>query len=422
MRGKGTSRRTPQDAIERVRSHINSFPRVPSHYCRSSSTKKYLEPGLSLTMMYELYCEVCDNESKVPVKLSMYPTIFQNEFNISFKMPKKDRCDRCELYANDTACDEKYQAHILDKTHSKTERNKNRKSPNTATICVDLQNVITLPKAEIKDFFYKRKLNVYNLTAHFSVDKHVYNAIWCEATAGRGANEIASALCSILQAVKSGHPDIKEYTLWSESCVPQNRNSVMTYALKRFMSNHGIDRITQKLCCPGHSNIQKVDNVHSHIEKVLKTKEVFSPVSLVRALKTVRRKALFRIIQMQKHNFVEFQKSLVGLKFNAIPHTCVKSLQYERSLEMFVFFKLSFADESFRETTIYGKPLTRNSGSCKSLPVPKMSQKVPVISAMKKKDLCSMLPYMSEVDRRYYEAKRLCGDCIEEPQQKKQCT
>jgi len=167
MRGKRTSRRTPQDAIERVSSHINSFPRVPSHYCRSSSTKEYLEPGLSLTMMYELSCEVCD---KVPVKLSMYRTIFQNEFNISFKMPKKD--------ANDAACDEKNQAHILDKTHSKTERDKDRKRPNTATICFDLQNVITLPRAEIKNFFYKRKLNVYNLTEHFSVDKHVYNAIW----------------------------------------------------------------------------------------------------------------------------------------------------------------------------------------------------------------------------------------------------
>ena len=98
--------------------------------------------------MYELYCGVYDNDGKVPVKLSMYRTIFQNEFNIAFEMPKKDRCDRCERHANDNACDEKFQAHILDKTHSKTERDKYRKSPNTATICFDLQNVITLPRAK----------------------------------------------------------------------------------------------------------------------------------------------------------------------------------------------------------------------------------------------------------------------------------
>ena len=37
----------------------------------------------------------------------------------------------------------------------------------TAVVCSGLQNVITCPKVDldISSFFYKRKINVYNLTA-----------------------------------------------------------------------------------------------------------------------------------------------------------------------------------------------------------------------------------------------------------------
>lgn len=38
------------------------------------------------------------------------------------------------------------------------------------------------------------------------MSKTAYNAIWCKAVAGRGANEIASALVAILKSVKADHP------------------------------------------------------------------------------------------------------------------------------------------------------------------------------------------------------------------------
>lgn len=99
-------------------------------------------------------------------------------------------------------------------------------------------------------------------------------------------------------------------------------------ALKRFMKDNNIDEIIQKYSCPGHSAIQEVDNIHSHIEKVLRVREVFSPVSLVRVLKNVRRKAPFKIIQMQGHHFTDYQREVIGMKFHQVPFTKVKCLRY----------------------------------------------------------------------------------------------
>jgi hypothetical protein len=50
----------------------------------------------------------------------------------------------------------------------------------------------------------------------------------------------------------------------SYSCVPQNRNSIMTFALKYFLDKSTtLQQIEQKFCQPGHSSIQEVDNIHS---------------------------------------------------------------------------------------------------------------------------------------------------------------
>jgi hypothetical protein len=130
----------------------------------------------------------------------------------------------------------------------------------------DMQNVIACPRVNVSNYFYKRKLNVFNLTAHLSLNKCAYNAMWSEHQAGRGVNEIASALVKILEKVLEDYPLLESITLWSDSCIPQNRNSVMVTALKHFMQNHPILKtIEQKFSEPGHSQIQEIDCVHSHI-------------------------------------------------------------------------------------------------------------------------------------------------------------
>ncbi len=76
-------------------------------------------------------------------------------------------------------------------------------------VVFDLENVITLPKADVGSFFYKRKLTLYNLTAMTS-SKQGYCAIWTECVSGRAGNDIASAFIQILNKVAADHPSVTE--------------------------------------------------------------------------------------------------------------------------------------------------------------------------------------------------------------------
>jgi hypothetical protein len=56
-------------------------------------------------------------------------------------------------------------------------------------------------------------MNVFNLTAHESISKTVFCAIWDESVYGRGGNDIASALIAILEKIYLKYPNISEYNL-----------------------------------------------------------------------------------------------------------------------------------------------------------------------------------------------------------------
>ena len=185
-------------------------------------------------------------------------------------------------------------------------------SNDTAVICFDMENVIALPRANISSFFYKRKLNLYNLTCHLSLGS--YCAIWTEGLAGRGANHIESGLITALDTIVKEYSSIKHLILWSDSCMPQNRNSIISYALLEFMQHHsGIETVQQKFCEPGHSSIQEVDNIHSHIENRLKNTEVFSPISVVQQLLKVNFDNPLNVIQMKANDFKNFKSRLSNL-------------------------------------------------------------------------------------------------------------
>ncbi|KAF2899463.1 hypothetical protein ILUMI_06713, partial [Ignelater luminosus] len=158
-----------------------------------------------------------------------------------------------------------YQNHILEKNAAREERQKDREGK-TAVLTFDLQNVLTCPKADISKFFYKSKLSVYNLTAHLSIFKQVYCDLW----SGRKSSDLASALYKILQNVIEDHPNLEETILWSDSCVPQNRNSIMSFAVQSFLKLHpNLRKITMTYFTPGHSRVQEVESVHSSTERVL---------------------------------------------------------------------------------------------------------------------------------------------------------
>ena len=189
-------------------------------------------------------------------------------------------------------------------------------------MCFDLENVFALPRANVSNFFYRRKLNVFNMTAHCSVDKQGYGAIWIEAQIGRSGNDIASSVMKLLHAIVEDHTDdrrIRKITLWSDSCVPQYRNIVYSTAIRNFMLQHPmVKEIEQKYCQPDHSSVLEVDNYNNQIETACGPAAIFSPAGLIRIIKVVNK---FTVLQMKPEDCKEYQEIAVRCKkYSEIPY------------------------------------------------------------------------------------------------------
>jgi len=93
--------KTKQWKTDLIRQHIGLFPTMASHYCRSKTTRKYLDSKLTITKMYEEFCTFYkekvpsdETDRNVPSQ-NVYRNIFCSEFNLGFFVPKKDQCALC---------------------------------------------------------------------------------------------------------------------------------------------------------------------------------------------------------------------------------------------------------------------------------------------------------------------------------------
>ncbi|GBN80087.1 hypothetical protein AVEN_136882-1 [Araneus ventricosus] len=132
-------------------------------------------------------------------------------------------------------------------------RNEEKINKDMPLLLFDLQNVIPTPHASL---FFLRKLNIYNLTVYYTPNKQVYYASWNETLSGLAGNGIASAFHKILTilAEMSWENDVTESVKWSDSCVPQNRDSIISNSVLHFLKdNPQVKSVTMKCSLPGHS-------------------------------------------------------------------------------------------------------------------------------------------------------------------------
>ena len=367
--GKHCKKKVLEMTKQSIENHINLFPRVESHYCRSISCKQYFDGSLNLKKLYDLYLTYCTRYKILPAKECMYCSIFNTKFNIEFHKSIKDLCDTCYQFciienANEEQI-QKYNKHIASKNETKIERDKDRKlnSPTTTIVCIDLQNVLSLPKSNVGNFFYKRKLSYYNLTGYSSLNKKAYCVLWHEGMSGHSGNDIASAVICMLNQVYKDLPNIDKFLLWFDSCVPQNRNSQMSAALREFLIDHpNIEIIEQKYCKPGHSSIQECDNIHCQIEKSLHSAEIFSPPELVKAMLNVNQCKPFFVYQMQKKDIKNFSKTACLMNYKKVPYFNVITLVYRSNAPGHGYFKNRFTD-IYKEARLSKPKNTRASGS-----------------------------------------------------------
>ena len=359
-RGKKCHSNVTKEQREIVIAHINSFPVIDSHYCRAKTNKKYVQPGLNIERMYDLYKSHCSEKGLPFVKSSYYRHVFNTEFNIGFHVPK----------------------------------------------------------TEFGSFFYKRKLTMYNLIAMTS-SKRGYCATWTEAISGRAGNDIASAFISILKKISIAEPHVTNLICWSDSCVPQNRNSHISQAILEFLyQQEKISSIIMKYSIAGHSGVQEVDNMHKQIKDAMKVAEFYSPVSFLRLLLNVNRNIPYRVIQLNKVDFKDYQSSSKMRMFSRVPYTKVCQLKFDKENLHVTEYKQSHSDENFTTVNI-GHEKKKSTRAVKKQGVnittiesnEKKSIKILTsrcqkcdkqLSAAKTEDIRSMLKHMPLTDREYF--------------------
>ncbi|KAK9747514.1 hypothetical protein QE152_g5209 [Popillia japonica] len=191
-RGRKTPyNKSKEEDVAFVKQHIEMFPTMESHYCRKNTQRLYLDAKLSIRKMYSLYLEFCHDNSRVPLSQSMYRKIFCTAFNLSFFVPKKDRCSLCNRYAEakktESLTDQLealYNNHMARKTNAnltkEADKQRSENDPTFLSITVDLQSVLQVPSGDESLLYYCRKLCVYNFSIYESrFPNEAYCFIFC---------------------------------------------------------------------------------------------------------------------------------------------------------------------------------------------------------------------------------------------------
>ena len=309
--------------------HIASFPRYKSHYTRAESQREFLHPDLSLAKMYELYK---DSTAK-PVSLAMYKKVFYRDFNLRFKQVKKDTCKTCDTFkvlseGRDKATEDleaakrEHEDHLRAADEALQQMNTDLKqaaSDDTLeTLTYDLQKVISLPRIPSNIVFYKRQLSMYNLGVHSGKNNAGYFNVWLENEAGRGAQEIGSALTKHITTYVP--KEVENLILWSGSCGGQNRNIRITILMQHLLQNHQtLQSISFKFRVPGHSFLPN-DSEFGDVECAMKRQQrLYLPEDIIAVMRDCRRKNKFAVSRLSQNDFVtcrELENKLVNRKYD----------------------------------------------------------------------------------------------------------
>ena len=248
--------------------------------------------------MYQLYVEKCAKETPPikPEKRERYSNIFHSNFKLAFHQPKKDQCDVCVAHKdtiNSTAYPLKEHEHRRQmKEKARNYKNaikkmaKEDKDKKTTASCFDLQQVLNCPHGDASDFFYKRKLGVYNFSVYDLTSAAGYCYMWPEHIAGRGSNEMATCVMDYIK--RKSQEGFKIIYLFSDNCPGQNRNRFIPTMLWYALSKYQLDKIEHSFLEKGHTQNEN-DSVHSSITRAAKKKDIYTPEQWCMTVKFARK-------------------------------------------------------------------------------------------------------------------------------------
>ncbi|KAJ8721005.1 hypothetical protein PYW08_006470 [Mythimna loreyi] len=335
-------------AHEFVESFLNSLPKMPSHYCRSNTTRQYLEPLFqNMSQLYKEYTNKCDYESAECLSRRAFDNIFM-KLNLSLFRPKKDRCDVCCGHEAGNISDAEIALHSERKEQARQEKEQDKKLAIEGQCHVytqDVQAVKLSPNLQASAIYYKTKLCVHNFTM-YNLSTHDAVCYWFdESDASLEASVFASCIVDQLRRTldKKSLPII----LFSDGCCAQNRNSALSNALLRLAIEKQV-MITQKYLEKGHTQME-CDSVHSAIECRLKGREIYLPSQYADITLKARTVPIpYECRTVDYSFFTDYSKHLIyksirpGKKTNDPTVTDLRVLVYKP--DGTIWYKLNFKD------------------------------------------------------------------------------
>lgn len=161
MRGKFSSEHRKLDPllVKSVVDHLESIPKIESHYCRKDTSSLYIDGSKSVADIHRDYQKEQNLKGQEAASYDQYRKVFLN-YNIKFIQPKKDQCEDCVAFdLNDTKDEEaqkEHDHHLREKQLARDEKEKDKTSTpaNVIVSVYDLQAVINSPQGEASPFYY----------------------------------------------------------------------------------------------------------------------------------------------------------------------------------------------------------------------------------------------------------------------------
>lgn len=409
-RGKKTPHnKTKEEDLKFVRSHIETFPAVESHYCRKENNRKYLDSKLSIMKMFQLYEIQCAENNINPVSSAVYRSVFCKEYNLSFFVPRKDQCALCnkfnELKKNGTLTMETtktFEDHINRKTDAQNAKEVDKIRSNTdpgfLSATVDLQSVLQLPSGEESLLYYTRKLCVYNLTIYESkLPNEAYCFMWTELDGKRGSCEVGSAIKKWIDELPK---TVTHLSLFSDTCAGQNRNQHLAALFQFMVQTTDLHVIEQKYLESGHSQME-VDSMHSAIENEKKYRSCYTVTDWMNIMRSARssrkRKDVnpYHVKQLRYTDFYDLKALSAKLISNRIKDENgekvnwlrIKMLKFSKSMPSVIEFSYDYDEKNYKK--IHTSSRGRQPRITKEIIQPCYKTLLP-LSKEKKKDLVKL--------------------------------
>ncbi|KAJ8946646.1 hypothetical protein NQ314_008818 [Rhamnusium bicolor] len=214
-RGKhGNHKRIDVEVSKSVFDHINSIPRIESHYVRKDTNSEFIDGGLTIAEMHRDYyhCDLCETYKNAP----------DNE--------------KIELK-------HKYEEHLEEKDLSRKEKESDKRRAEDGEMALavyDLQAVLPVPITELakdtpKAFF------------------------WHEVFGNRGAIEIGTYVLMYLEELSKRQPG-SDAVFFSDNCMGQQKNRFLI-AVYIYTINFSDDETLDSVATPHTPDTPAISNV-----------------------------------------------------------------------------------------------------------------------------------------------------------------